>query len=157
MKPRRIVELLHGADQADIAFLDQVEERHAAADVLLGHAHDQAAVGLDQVFLGGLPVAHVPQQPLALLPILDAVGKLLARIAPTFHALGQIDLFLGSQQRHAADLFQIEADGVVDLDLAEVEIFLLNLDRFDFGIADVAKDVVIFFTRLTNLNALLEK
>ena len=46
-----VVELLHGADQADVALLHQVEQRHAAPDVLLGHAHHQAQVGLDEVFL----------------------------------------------------------------------------------------------------------
>ena len=51
-----IVELLDRADQADIAFLDQVEHRHAATDVLLGHRHDESEVGLGQTLLGQIGV-----------------------------------------------------------------------------------------------------
>ena len=40
-----VVELLDRPDEADVAFLDQVQERHAAADVLLGDRDDQAQVG----------------------------------------------------------------------------------------------------------------
>ena len=35
-----VIELLHGADEADVAFLNQVQQGHATPDVLLGHAHD---------------------------------------------------------------------------------------------------------------------
>ena len=51
-----VLELLHGADEADVALLDQVEQAHAAADVLLGHADHQAQVGLGQVAAGGVGV-----------------------------------------------------------------------------------------------------
>ena len=63
LKPLRVVELLDRADQAEVAFLDQVEEQHAAADVALGDAHDEAQVRLDQLALGELPVALDPVQP----------------------------------------------------------------------------------------------
>src|SRR5579883_2862793 len=43
-----IVELLDGANEADVALLDQVQQVHAAADVLLGHANHQAQIGLGQ-------------------------------------------------------------------------------------------------------------
>ena len=46
-----IVELLHGADQAYIAFLDQVQQRHAPADVLLRHADDEPQVRLGELLL----------------------------------------------------------------------------------------------------------
>ena len=49
-----IVELFHGAQQAQVAFLDQVQERHAAAHVALGHADHQAQVGLGQAALGNV-------------------------------------------------------------------------------------------------------
>src|SRR5205814_2311008 len=47
-----VVELLDRADQAHVAFLDQVEEGHAATDVLLRDRHDQPQVGLGQPLLG---------------------------------------------------------------------------------------------------------
>src|SRR6266851_6074607 len=39
--PLAVVELLDRADETDVPFLDQVEEAHAAADVLLCDGHDQ--------------------------------------------------------------------------------------------------------------------
>src|SRR5439155_3611195 len=47
-----VVELLDGADEADVPFLDQVEEAHAATDVLLGDGHDETKVRLGQVVPG---------------------------------------------------------------------------------------------------------
>ena len=81
-----VVELLHRADQPERALLDQIQERQAAPDVALGDRHDQAQVGLDHVLLGGDVAA------------LDA--------------LGQRDLLLGAQQRHAADRAQVQPQRV---------------------------------------------
>src|SRR5438094_355464 len=44
-----IVELFDGPDETDVPLLDQVEEAHAAADVLLRDRHDEAKVRLGQV------------------------------------------------------------------------------------------------------------
>ena len=49
-----VFELVGGAHQADVAFLDQVQQVQAAVDVLLGDRNHQAEVGLDQVLLGAL-------------------------------------------------------------------------------------------------------
>jgi hypothetical protein len=38
------VELLHGADQAEEAFLDRIEEGHAPADIALGQRPHAARV-----------------------------------------------------------------------------------------------------------------
>ena len=50
-----VVELLGGPHQADVAFLDEVEELEAAALVLLGDGDDQPQVGRNEVALGPLP------------------------------------------------------------------------------------------------------
>ena len=81
-----VVELLDGADQAQVALLDQVEERDRGPRVALGDRDDEAQVGLGQSPLG----IHV----LAL------------------DALGQRDLLGGREQLHLADLPQVETDGV---------------------------------------------
>ena len=47
-----VLELLHRLHQPDVAFLDQVEELHAAVGVLLGDGDHQAQVGLDHFLLG---------------------------------------------------------------------------------------------------------
>jgi hypothetical protein len=81
-----VVELLDRADQAERALLDQVEEAQAAAEVRLGDRDDQPQVGLDHLGLR----AHV------------------AALDP----LGQVDLLVGGQQRHLADLAQVEPQRV---------------------------------------------
>ena len=57
-----VVELVGGLHQADVAFLDQIEEREAAAAVLLGDGYDQPQVGLDQVRARGVAVLPVDLQ-----------------------------------------------------------------------------------------------
>src|SRR3981189_3071341 len=67
-----VVELLDRPDQAHVAFLDEVEEGHAAADVLLGDRHDQPEVGLGQPLLG-------------LVSVLVALGQTVASDAVSLH------------------------------------------------------------------------
>ena len=52
----RVVELLDRPDQAEVALLHEVEQRHAAADVALGDRHDETQVGLGELPLGELAV-----------------------------------------------------------------------------------------------------
>ncbi len=85
-----VVELLHRPNQPHVALLDQVQERHAAADVLLGDRDHQSEVGLGQPVLG------------VLVPLLDQ--------------LGQVDLVLGLQQRDPADLLEVHPNRVVQGD-----------------------------------------
>ena len=47
-----VVELVGGFHQADVAFLDQVEQREAATDVAACYAYHEAEVGLHQLLLG---------------------------------------------------------------------------------------------------------
>ena len=47
----RVVELLDGADEAEVALLDKVEEQHAASYVALGDGHDETQVRLDKLLL----------------------------------------------------------------------------------------------------------
>ncbi len=46
-----VLELVHGLHEADIAFLDQVQELQAAVRVLLGDGDDEAQVGLHHFLL----------------------------------------------------------------------------------------------------------
>ena len=46
-----VIELLHGPDEAYIALLQEVKQRHAVAKVLFGYAYHQAQVGLYQMLL----------------------------------------------------------------------------------------------------------
>ena len=47
-----VLEFIHGFHQADIAFLDQVEELQTAVGVLLGYGDHQPEVGFDHFLLG---------------------------------------------------------------------------------------------------------
>src|ERR1700722_10544137 len=60
-----VFEFVHGFHQADVAFLNQVEELQTAVGVFLGDGNHQAEVGLDQLALGLLRV-HVALDDLAL-------------------------------------------------------------------------------------------
>src|SRR5450830_1235483 len=46
-----VVELLHRADQARVALLDEIQEQHAPPGVLLGDGDDQTKVRLEEVIL----------------------------------------------------------------------------------------------------------
>ena len=54
-----VVELVGGLHQADVAFLDQIQEGEAATDVFFGDGDDQAEIGLDQVRAGKVAVELV--------------------------------------------------------------------------------------------------
>ena len=109
-----VVELLHRADEAQIALLNEIQKQHAAAHIALGNGDHQAQIGLDELLLG--VQAH----------LLDAAeATLLAAIQ--FHAVGlgalqllggghagldlhgQIDLLGSGEQGHLADFLQIHA------------------------------------------------
>ena len=86
-----MVELFHRLDQAQVAFLNQVQELHAAPHIPLGDGNHQTQVGFAQTLLGLLPFRPAG---------LDLQG--------------QVNLFLRSQQRHTTDLLEVDLDGVVD-------------------------------------------
>src|SRR4029078_9012282 len=81
-----VVELLHRADQAQRALLDQIQERQATAEIALGDGADQPQVGLPHLLLGHQVAA------------LDA--------------LGQRHLALGGQQLYAGDRAQVEPERI---------------------------------------------
>src|SRR6185369_9122368 len=81
LDPLRLVELVCGADQAEVALVDQVGQRHALILVLLRHADDEAQVG-----------AH------------ELVERLLVALA---NALGERHLVFPRDERVDADVAQV--------------------------------------------------
>ena len=87
-----MVELLDRAHQAEVAFLNQVEQRQSAAEVFLGHADDEPQVRLDQPALGALAAArasrrssrpappHMPRRPGAATDTWATAGRRVARL-----------------------------------------------------------------------------
>ena len=112
--PLGIVELLHPADQAHVALLDQVQEQHPVPGVPPGQRHHQPQVRLHQVLLGPPAVRGDLLQVRALPgPQHPAPGgELLLREQPRLDPLGQLDLLPGVQQRHLPDLLQVIPDRV---------------------------------------------
>ena len=52
LEPAPVLEAVHRLHEADVALLDQVQERQLAAEVALGHRDHQPQVGLHQLALG---------------------------------------------------------------------------------------------------------
>ena len=86
LEPELVVELLDRADQAHVALLDQIQERHAGLRVVAGDRHDEAQVALDQALLRGLVAEILAPGELALLgrgqqaPVADLPDVELERI-----------------------------------------------------------------------------
>ena len=133
-----VVELLHGLDQTQIALLDQVEEQHAAAHVALGDGHHQTEVGLGQLLLGLAALLDVLLQ-LGQFLVGDGLAVLGGLVDPLLsgtacgHGGGQHHLFIGIQQRHAADLLQVHADGIVDVEAVHQRVGIHKLLFLDLG------------------------
>src|SRR5260370_1358050 len=81
LDPFGLVELVGGPDQAEVALVDQIRERHALVLVLLGYGDDEPQVRADEL------------AERFLVALLDA--------------LGQRDFFLTGDQRVLADLAQV--------------------------------------------------
>ena len=67
LEAHRVVELLDRADQAEVALLDQVEQRHAGLRVVARDRHHEPEVRLDQLALGRLVALVLAPCELALL------------------------------------------------------------------------------------------
>ena len=52
-EPPLRIEFFHGANQAEVALLDQIEQRETTVDVTPSDLHDQAQVALDHAFAPG--------------------------------------------------------------------------------------------------------
>ena len=129
-----VVELVHGLHQTQVALLDQIQEEHTAAHVALGDGDNQTEVSFHQRLLG-----------------LDvALG----------HALGQLMLPIGGEQGHAADLLEVEADGVIHQALllqdalhilAVAELLHLVLDLAHLGARQLGERDAAVLQRLVEL------
>src|SRR5262245_51111902 len=115
----RVVELLDRTDETEVAFLNEIEERHAPADVTLRDRDDEPQVRLGELTPGELAVALHGEQACPLTPAdLDrfAVGvdarELLPRVQTRLDALRKRDFLLGGEQRDLADLLEVHPDGV---------------------------------------------
>ena len=109
------VELLDRVDQAEVALLHEVEERHARRLVALGDRHDQPEVRLDELALGVLALADEALE-VALLgageTLVDGVEG-LARGLARLDVLGEAGLVVLGQQLVPTDVFEIEPNEIL--------------------------------------------
>ena len=109
-----VVELLDRANQAQVALLDEVQERHSAAGVTLGQRDHQTQIRFQQMVFRAIAVAADPRHVAALLhrqllAALGHLGHLLGGVEACFDPLGQFHLFLGIEQSDLADLLEVGA------------------------------------------------
>ena len=91
-----VVELVGRLHQADVAFLDEIEEGKTAADVLLGNRDDESEIGADQMSAGELAVELVGVEDRSLLGSQIRVQQELFGDLAALHALGRARLPLAS-------------------------------------------------------------
>src|SRR5262249_18633585 len=114
----RVVELLDGADQPEVALLHEIEERHPPADVPLGDRDDEAEVRLGELALGELTVdGDGLEARRRLLGDVRFELEPLRGVQARLDALRQRDLLLGREQGHLPDLLEVHAHRVEAADL----------------------------------------
>src|SRR5207248_1593979 len=93
LEPLAPVELLDRVHEAEVAFLDQVEQRKTRGLVLLGDRHDEPEVRLHERALGGLPLTTDASQlaPLGGGELLAPSAELLPCRVPTLDLLRKAD------------------------------------------------------------------
>src|SRR5690606_10696021 len=104
-----------GADETQVALLDQVEELHATTRVALRERDDEAEVRAEQVALRTAAITDDPlhvEAELRLLVSSRHVRQLLLREQARLDAHREVDLLSGVQQRDLTDLLQVILDGV---------------------------------------------
>ena len=109
------VELLDRVDEAEVALLDQVEERHARRLVALGDRDDESQVRLDELALCVFALADELLE-VTLLgtreALVDGVEGLACSLTG-FDVLGEAGFVVLGQQLVPTDVFQIQANEVL--------------------------------------------
>ena len=109
-----VVELFDSADKAEVAFLDEVEEEHAATDIALGDGDDESQVGADELLLGlDADLLDLGKTTQVGAGKLDAVVMSLVELAGSLQTgldlHGEVDLVGGGQKVDLANLLEVHA------------------------------------------------
>src|SRR6202453_4464635 len=107
-----VVELLDRADEAQVAFLDQVKEHEPPADIPLGDGDHEPQVRLDQLLLGPDPLAGELLQVAASRRQLRTAGEDVLGEQASLDRLGEIHLVFRGKERNPADFPEVDADQV---------------------------------------------
>ena len=112
-----MVEFLDGADEAEVALLHQIQQRHAGALIALGDVHDEAQVRDDEHLLGVVTGADREAQPTLV------GGRQRSRVARMLQGgrrdlsggddLGQTHFVVAGQKLVLRYFSQVSADEIV--------------------------------------------
>ncbi len=127
-----IIEFFDRANQADVAFLNQIEERHTASNVFFRNRDDETKICFDKFLPILIAFANFLLEPHPFRRRDMIFGQAKSRALAGFHAARVLNLLLGSQQGNARNLFEIETDRVVNPNRAEVKVLFRFLRRFGF-------------------------
>ena len=107
------VELLDGVHEAEVALLDEVEQRQARRLVLLGDRHHETQVRLHEGALGVLALADgAPQLALACRREVTSASSSRPTGGAGLDGLGEADLVVLGEQRVLPDVGEVETDEV---------------------------------------------
>ena len=116
LKAFGVVKFFNSFDQTHVAFLNQIQKQHAAADIFFGNRNDQTQIGRNQ----------------------NAFSLFITGLNPP----GNFRLIFRIQQRYPSDFLQIHLDWVIDpyirrtaVSFAEVD---WNFNVFNFRIEILA-------------------
>jgi hypothetical protein len=108
------IELGDGADQSEVAVLDQIEQRRSGRLVFLGDRDDQAQVRFQEPAAG---IVAGPNRPAKGAPTpstqANRIPKLAARIGAGLDQFCQSGLIVFGEQRVSAEIGQVQVDEVV--------------------------------------------
>ncbi len=108
-----VVKLLNCSNQTEVAFLNEIEEEHAAAGVALRQRDDEAEVCFEEVVLRIATVTSDDLELSAVLAVLNLGGvEQVLGVQASLDALREFDLFGGIQKRDLADLLEVVLDRI---------------------------------------------
>ena len=119
-----IIEFLHRFHQAEVAFLDQVQEGYAARHVFLGNGDNQPRIGFYQM-VAGIQAVLNQELPLGAALVVGRLGQLAGGQLSRFLAHRQLDFLLCGQQRDARHFLEVQADRVAGGYFTQVVIFFV--------------------------------
>jgi hypothetical protein len=103
-----VIELLHRTDQAQVAFLHQVQQRQPGRLIALGDRHHQTQVGVDEVLAGPFTGPHLGPQTGPLPPAEFRIGiERCRRQTSILDGGGQLSLPRRGQKVVATDFVEV--------------------------------------------------
>ncbi len=117
-----VIVFFDGLHQADVAFLNEIQELEAAATILFGDADDQASVGANQVGASGIADLTLTIQQIFLVQVGHLAGlQPLDGGATGLDLHRQVHFLVGREQALLAHLAEIEADRIIDRHVTQIE------------------------------------